>query len=437
MTSVSPEIRRVIREIKETNAEFLNLRTVITPDPENDVSKFYFIMFPNDGAASHLPIVGAMYIPAEYPRCPPVIHVYTTTGRYNVDVYRFYSNDKSHSTLCFDILREKSMAGAWEPSYTISTLFASLMSALVSFYVPQEYGPDQAEYVTMEKLSAIKSNVAVAYQKYKCNLPHIPQVPLVTAKIVAAIPMSFPNKMTVDRSATFSFGPLYLQNNSLQNFTVALDLSELHAGIVFSVVLSNSKTDLVGKSRDTVLVRNGVTATAARKSLNDPQTKWFYHGKPMNDGNMLLHVTIGQNQMTFAYDVDGRKVVHGDCAVSRLGELQLGRVSSIPFYLNLFLKRKSGKPISIYTVDTKNTGFIHDVTSGMPDADDFLILDLFDKAEEEKTDSSTAAAQSAATQCENGLSTNTPAATDVASNESSQSASVASTKSWRQRLFGT
>jgi hypothetical protein len=65
------------------------------------------------------------------------------------------------------------------------------------------------------------------------------------------------------------------------------------------VVLSNSN-DLLCKRSSTILVRDEVTASAAR-DLTNRNTAWFYHCKPMDDGNMRLHVTIGRNQMTFVY----------------------------------------------------------------------------------------------------------------------------------------
>ena len=357
---------RVRKEIIEINDDFFNLRTKISPDPQNDVSRFYFIMLPNDGAMAHLPLVGTFYILDMYPNSPPVVHLYTKTGRYNVDIYQCYVGNKTHSTLCFDILRSKVAGGIWKPEYSISTLFASLMSAIVSFYVPQEYGPDQAEYVTMERLRDVKRFASEAYRKYKHCIPNTPEIPLVEAKTVRAKPMSFPAEIVARGNDVVTYGPIYLQTQDQNVYSFAADLSQLHAGIVFSVVLSNSKNDLVGKKAGTVLVRNGVTATAARKRANE-KIIWFYHGKPMNDGDMRLHVTIGKDEMTFAYYSNGRRYVHGDCPVSRLTEKQIGDVRGVPFYVNIFLKKKYGEPAKITMLDIDGKGYIHDTE----EADDF------------------------------------------------------------------
>ncbi|KAI0814136.1 ubiquitin-conjugating enzyme/RWD-like protein [Xylaria sp. FL0064] len=148
--------KRVWKEIKDVNADFFNLRTVIAPAPDDEFSQFYFVMSPNDGAMAHMTVAGCFYIPDTYPQSPPVVHLFTKTGRCNADVYSQDLGDRRHSTLCFDILRSQAAGGAWNSEYTISLLFASLMSAIVSFYVPQQYGPDVAEYVSMKKLDSIK-----------------------------------------------------------------------------------------------------------------------------------------------------------------------------------------------------------------------------------------------------------------------------------------
>lgn len=41
--------------------------------------------------------------------------------------------------------------------------------------------------------------------------------------------------------------------------------------------------DLQGKKLNTILFRNGVTATAAKK-LKNKNISWFYHGRPLNNG---------------------------------------------------------------------------------------------------------------------------------------------------------
>ncbi|KAI1190862.1 hypothetical protein F5B17DRAFT_385376 [Nemania serpens] len=353
--------KRIWNEIKEVNADFFNLRTVIAPSPDDDLSRFYFAMSPNDGALAHMTVVGCFYIPDTYPESPPVVHLYTKTGRYNVDVYHRYSSSaegRTHSTLCFDILRSKRAGGAWIPEYSISSLFASLMSAIVSFYVPQQHGSATPEYVSMEKLRSVKSAAVSVYDTYKHLLPSIPRIPLVEATMVPAEQMSFPDTIIAEGNTKVTSGPIYLQTADQSVQTFAVDLSRLHAGIVFSVVLTNSMNDLVGSKQGTILVRNGVTATAARKRANEA-TQWFYHGKPMNDGDMRLHVTIGMDQMTLAYYSDERLYVHGDCPVSRLSPSQIGDVRGVPFYVHIFLKQKSGELAQITLLDTGGKGYIH------------------------------------------------------------------------------
>jgi hypothetical protein len=57
-------LKRVWAEVKNVNADFFNLRTVISPDiVHDDATRFYFMMLPNDGAMAHLTLVGAFYIP--------------------------------------------------------------------------------------------------------------------------------------------------------------------------------------------------------------------------------------------------------------------------------------------------------------------------------------------------------------------------------------
>ena len=351
--------KRLWKEINDVNADFFNLRTVISPAPDDDFSQFYFVMSPNDGAMAHLTVAGCFYIPDAYPESPPVVHLYTKTGRYNVDVYSANVGNKALSTLCFTILRSPANGGSWLPEYTISFLFASLMSELVSFYVPQVLGgTERAEYVSVEQLDTTKKGARETYEKYKHLLPELPRIPLVEATMVPAKQMSFPKTIVVDGNSQITSDPIYLQDPGQNAHTFAVDLSELHAGIVFSVILSSSETDILGKQPDTILVRNGVTATAARK-LAGEKTKWFYHGKPMNDGDMRLHVTITSDQITFAYYSDGRRYVHGDCPVSRLTASQIGIVRGVPFYVHIYLKKKSGASAKVTFLDTEGKGYVH------------------------------------------------------------------------------
>jgi hypothetical protein len=57
-------LQRVWKEVKDANADFYNLRTVISPDTiHDDATRFDFIMLPNDGAMAHLTLVGVFFIP--------------------------------------------------------------------------------------------------------------------------------------------------------------------------------------------------------------------------------------------------------------------------------------------------------------------------------------------------------------------------------------
>lgn len=45
------------------NADFFNLRTVLTPDEDaGDRLRFWFVMLPNDGAMAHLTLVGSLAV---------------------------------------------------------------------------------------------------------------------------------------------------------------------------------------------------------------------------------------------------------------------------------------------------------------------------------------------------------------------------------------
>lgn len=366
-------LKRIFREIEDVNADFFNLRTVITPDPHDDVTRFTFIMQPNDGAMAHLPLVGAFYIPASYPASPPVVHLYTRTGRYNVDVFHSsgQSNNRMASSMCFNILRAQGPegnpgGGTWTAECTLSVLFATLMSAIVSLYVPQEYGFDRAEFVSIGNLRVAKKNAQLAYDQHKSSLPaNIPSAPLVAATRVRATELVFPEP-TITLGAmsekTITAGPIYLQSRDHDTMvhTFAVDLSELHDKVVFSVILSNRLDDFTGRKPDTVLVRNGVTATAARKRAGTGSvTKWFYHGKPMNDGDMRLHVTVGAEQMTMAYyGDDGKRYVLGDCPVSRLTDSEIGDVRGQPFWVHIYTRNKGSEEAKIYTLDTAGFGYV-------------------------------------------------------------------------------
>jgi hypothetical protein len=62
-----------------------------------------------------------------------------------------------------------------------------------------------------------------------------------------------------------------------------------------------------------------------------------------------------------AYKAEGSDqfLVHGDTPISKLGEAQIGNVKGIPFYLTIYLKRKSGDEGFISVLDQEETGYIH------------------------------------------------------------------------------
>lgn len=361
-----------MKEVQDVNNDFHSLRTVLRQKADN-MYQWNFIMFPNDGAMSHLPLVGELIIPLTYPTSPPVLHLFTKTFRYNVDVYRSYMGDDSHSTMCFDILRSQAAGGAWDRRYTISCLFASLMQALVTPRVPQEYGGDLPEFVTMEKLADIKREVSTTVEKHKDLVGALPEIPIIRGTPIQAKPFVFTHAQTGatatslafnGRYATYVSQPIYLQqNDTSEAWSTVLDLNNLHAGVVFSVILSNKPGfDHLGRQLDTILLRNGVTGTAAKKLSRDKML-WFYHGKPLNDGHLSVCITVNQDQFTMSYQADGSPrdvfIIHGDTPISKLGRAQIGGVKGMKFYLNIFFNLKSGKPGIVNVLDQKNVGYIH------------------------------------------------------------------------------
>ena len=132
-----------MREIHDVNDDFFSLRTIISPSTNGMLNLFNFVMFPNDGAFCSLPLIGRIIIPQSYPTNPPVFHLFTRTNRYNLDVFNFYAQNNSFDTssICFDIVKPiNNLQSTWKPQYTISTIFASIMDAIVSYKVPQMYG---------------------------------------------------------------------------------------------------------------------------------------------------------------------------------------------------------------------------------------------------------------------------------------------------------
>lgn len=131
-----------------------------------------------------------------------------------------------------------------------------------------------------------------------------------------------------------------------------------------SFVLTNNVKDLKGSSANTILFRNGVTATAAKKLAGKPMN-WFYHGKPLNNGDMSLNITVTEKQFVFSYNDEssnGEWVIHGDSPLTSLGVKNVGDLSKEKFYLVIYIKNKNGKngngKFRISQVFT-NTGYIH------------------------------------------------------------------------------
>lgn len=64
-----------------------------------------------------------------------------------------------------------------------------------------------------------------------------------------------------------------------------------------------------------------------------------------------------------AYQTDGTGpqsfIIHGDTPISKLGKAQIGNVENIPFYLSIFLKRKSGPVGFINVLEQNGRGYIH------------------------------------------------------------------------------
>ncbi|KAF1848991.1 uncharacterized protein K460DRAFT_83878 [Cucurbitaria berberidis CBS 394.84] len=226
----------------------------------------------------------------------------------------------------------------------------------------------------MEKLHTVKRDAKATYEQHKSHLPNVPRIPLVEATMVPAKSLFAPQEIQAGCPVKVTSEPIYLQTGSDEVHSFAVDLSGLHADIVFSVILSNSN-DVLGRESGTILVRNGVTATAARKLANR-NTVWFYHGKPMNDGDMRLHVTIGRDQMTFAYYEDGRLYVHGDCPVSRLSAEHIGDVRDVPFYVHIYTKDKTRNTtaykgaVTINVLEIDGKGYIHE-SVGEDERNDF------------------------------------------------------------------
>ena len=363
---------RVLREVAEVNKDFQNLRTYIAP-VTSFIGIFHYLIYPADGAMADQPLCGRILIPKAYPTVPPVVHLFTKTNRFNVDAYSYYAQNSEllamHSSMCFDILRSQSNGGTWKPEFTLSALMASLIQAIVCIKVPQEDGDEIDEFVSMEKLDTIHQNIKDTFDMNKKFMPmerkinKIEAVP-VKSKYLLTFDEYITSRMDSRYQIVTSDQPIRLQVEDHRKdryiYTIGFDLSDLKSNpyTVFSVVLSNNPKDPVGQSRDTVLVRNGVTATAAKKRKNQ-NLKWFYHGKPLNQENLKIIVTIGYDQFCMSYvDEKDKCIVMGDCPVSFLTEAEIGKVKNETFYLSVVMKNKGGKQISVRTFYPES-GFLH------------------------------------------------------------------------------
>lgn len=360
---------RVLKEVSYVNADFQTLRTFIAPVTDV-VGVLHFLMYPADGAMADKPLCGRILIPRDYPSSPPVVHLLTRTNRYNVDIYHTYTNkdylEQMHSSMCFDILRSKDNGGIWEIDYTLSALIASLLQAIVSLKVVQEYGGEKEEFVSMETLAAVHHNVDQTYDINKAIMPIPKSINKIDAVPVTTKYFSFPKTITSNYNQSdliVTSNSILLQKIGSDPYTIGLDLTNLKSNpyTIFSLVLSNSMNDLAGKRYETILIRNGVTATAAKKKYGN-KINWFYHGKPMNQNNLRLIVTIGHGQFCISYIDNDRKIVHGDCPVSFLTPAEIGDVTNIPFYLNIYMKNKRGSPITITTFKPES-GYLHPIVS--------------------------------------------------------------------------
>ena len=345
--------KRLMKEIKDIHDDFFNLRTVLIADPDDKMNVFYYMIVPNDGALYGLPLIGRVIIGKNYPIQPPVFHMLTLTNRYNVDIFNYAAenNDKFNSSMCFDLLKSAASETTWKPDYTLSAVFSSILQSVTSFKVPQMYGKDHDEFITMEKLSRCYHQVQFAIRKYNKYIPHIPCLPGNLGLDIDARPLRFPdtiylrspNYKTIFEISKMSEA-IYLQSG--KSYVAAFDITDLTENYVFSMILTSNPNDLTGRKKSTILFRNGVTASCATK-LKNKSIAWGYHGKPLKiiKGRLFIKATITDREFTLAYDditTNKKWVIHGDYPVALLNKKYVGDISAIPFHLVLYFKRKSG-----------------------------------------------------------------------------------------------
>lgn len=213
-------------------------------------------------------------------------------------------------------------------------------------------------------------NIWSRYASYFADCPQIKHILAKETKLRNCvqfasnkIPLLFQKGRRIYSSCGFE-----LQN---ADFCVEIDLSDLDKlphpqykyNFVISFVLANTTTDLVGNNPNTILIRNGITGTAAKKLQNE-EIQWFYHGKPLVDCKKL-YITISNKQITMAVDRKGSKLVLGDTVLSYLTKAEIGSVSfREEFYFNVYVETKkdlleNGDCFFLY-VNTENpVGYLH------------------------------------------------------------------------------
>ena len=172
--------KRLLKEIKDVNNDFFNLRTIIVPDPDGSAQVFYFLMISNDRIYCHMPLLGRFIISDKYPNDPPYFHMITRTGRMNVDIFNNSAvNNLKESSMCFDILKPPTNIffekySTWESNHALFAVFSAIMQSIVSTKVPQMYGREIQQLVTMELLRKGYKYVIDTLEKYIDYVPSIP-----------------------------------------------------------------------------------------------------------------------------------------------------------------------------------------------------------------------------------------------------------------------
>ena len=280
----SLNLSKIRAEIAYINGQFQNLRTFIVPDPNCErVDLFYFVMFPADGSLADKPVVGKMFFPHSFPAYPPVLHLFTLTQRYNVDV--FHNPDEKSllpmSSMCFDILERFDARscphGLWTSQLTLPAVFASLLQVLVSVKVKQKYSNHEIdEFVSMRKMIVQHEQVDQVWSKYKSYFVGLPRIKKVRAKKVRVhdqihfarsdLPVKFEKSSRIYSSNGFRLDEAdFSVLIDLSEFRKKLELTKHRYNFVVSVILSNRLNDPLGKLDGTILIRNGITGTAAKK----------------------------------------------------------------------------------------------------------------------------------------------------------------------------